>query len=301
MPTESIQFAPSARPAVQAGAQQAAASAAQTAPAAVLGGPSVSVTVSGSSLDKLVAKVKGESEDARLAAAKRRIAVVLTVLTALNIQITENQKNSLAQLEVLQAQLDELAELLAGKESGGTAAKAKVAALEAQIQALKNAVENAIKDGEAHRKQVEELRRTRKADDAELKKAEADLAKAEASIAAAQANLYKAQSDLMTAKAAVETSKKDIADLKAQISGLEAKIADCAAAVGDKALAAIAAGLRADAADVEPPEPRETQADREKEEAKQIANDPLRAIRDALDRMDEDVRRTIEDNKTILV
>ena len=44
-----------------------------------------------------------------------------------------------------------------------------------------------------------------------------------------------------------------------------------------------------------------TNADREKEEAKAIANDPLRAIRAALDRMDADIRKTIEDNRTLLV
>ena len=37
------------------------------------------------------------------------------------------------------------------------------------------------------------------------------------------------------------------------------------------------------------------------EEAKEIASDPLRVIRESLDRMDEAVRRTIEENRTELV
>ena len=301
MPTQSIQFPASQNPVqtmVQADPQ--AASAAQGAPGAVLGGPGVRVSVAGSSLDKLVAKVRGESEDARLASAKRRIAIVLTVLSALNVKVTESQKSNLAQIEALQGQLDELAKLLSGKDGELSADAAKVAALEAQIEALKNAVKNAIKDGEAHRKQVEELKKTRAADDAELKRAETALANAEAALAAAQANLAKARADLDTAKNDVAADKKEIASLKSQIASLEKKVGDCVAAVGDSTLAALAAGLRADAPEVEPAA-RETEADREKEEAKEIANDPLRVIRDALDRMDADIRKTIEDNRTLLV
>ena len=301
MPTQSIQFPASngtIQNAVQADSQ--VASAAQGAPGAVLGGPGVRVSVAGSSLDKLVAKVKGESEDARLATAKRRIAIVLTVLSALNVQVTEAQKSNLAQIEALQGQLDELAKLLAEKEDALPDSEAKAAALEAQIEALKNAVANAIKDGEAHRKQVEEMKKTRAADDAELKRAETALAKAEAATAAAQANLDKARTNLDTAKKDVAADKDEIAQIKSQIADLEKKVADCVAAVGDTTLAALAAGLRADAPEVEPAV-RETEADREKEEAKAIANDPLRVIHEALDRMDADIRKTIEDNRTLLV
>ena len=299
MPTQTIQFSPSTRPAINTDAQQPAI-APQSAPAAVLGGPGVNVSVTGSQLDKLVAKVKGESEDARLDAAKRRIAIILTALQTLNLQMNENQKNSLAQLEVLQGQLDALSELLNGKTSEEAAAKAREAELEARIEALKKAVANAVKEGEEHRKQVEELKRTRAADDAELRRAEDSLAKAEAAIQAATANLTKARSDLDTAKTATETIKTDIAQLKSQISGLEKNISACVAAVGDKALASLAAALRSDTP-TKAPEIHETTADREKEEAKQIANDPLRIIREALDRMDADIRRTIDDNRTILV
>ena len=301
MPTNAIQF-PAAQNPVQTAVQTdpQSARAGSNAPGAVLGGPGVRVSVAGSQLDKLVAKVKGESEDARLATAKRRIAIVLTVLSALNVKITESQKNNLAQIEALQSQIDELAKLLSGKENALASDAARVAALEAQIEGLKKAVENAIKDGEEHRKQVAELKKTRAADDAELKRAEAALAKSEAALAAAQTNLKKAQTSLASAKQAIEADKKGIADVKAQIEGLEKKVADCVAAVGDTTLAALAAGLRTDSPEVDP-SVRETEADREKEEAKAIANDPLRVIRDALDRMDADIRKTIEDNRTLLV
>ena len=302
MPTPSIQFPASQTPvqtSVQTETQQPSASR-QGAPAPVLDGPGVRVSVTGSSLDKLVAKVKGESDNARLDTAKIRIAVILTTLSALNIQMTENQRNNLAQLEVLQAQLDELTDLLNADVSAKADADAKAAALEAQIAALENAVANAIKDGEEHRKQVEELKKTRAADDAELKAAETALARSEAALAAAQAGLDKARASLAATKERSAELQGDIAKLKSQVEGLEKKVAECVAAVGDKTLAALAAGLRVEAPEVEPDE-HETNADREKEEAKEIANDPLRAIRAALDRMDADIRKTIEDNRTLLV
>ena len=302
MPTPSIQFPASQAPvqtAVQAEAQPAAAR--QTAAAPVLGGPGVTVTVSGSSLDKLVEKVKGESEDARLAAAKRRIAIVLTVLAALNVEVTDTQKKNLAQLAALQGTLDELSEILNGKNDKLSAADAATAALAAKTAELEAAVARAVKDGEAHRKQVEELKKTRSADDAELRAAQDALAKAEAAEALARTNLSKARTDLDAAQGKCDAIKKEIGEMKSRIAGLEKQVADCAAAIGDKALAAIAAGLRASAPEVEPPGVRETEADREKEEARQIANDPLRAIRAALDRMDADIRKTIEDNRTLLV
>ena len=301
MPTNAIQF-PAAQNPVQTAVQTdpQSARAGSNAPGAVLGGPGVRVSVAGSQLDKLVAKVKGESEDARLATAKRRIAIVLTVLSALNVKVTESQKSNLAQIEALQSQIDDLAKLLSGKDGSLTADQARVAALEAQIESIKKAVANAVKEGEEHRKQVEELKKTRAADDAELKRAETALANAEAALAAAQTNLAKARADLDVAKNDVAADKKEIAGLKSQIASLEKKVGDCVAAVGDSTLAALAAGLRADAPEVEPAA-RETEADREKEEAKEIANNPLRVIRDALDRMDADIRKTIEDNRTLLV
>jgi chromosome segregation ATPase len=302
MPTPSIQFPASQTPvqtSVQTETQQPSA-ARQGAPAPVLDGPGVRVSVTGSSLDKLVAKVKGESDNARLDTAKIRIAVILTTLSALNIQMTENQRNNLAQLEVLQAQLDELTDLLNADVSAKADADAKAAALEAQIAALENAVANAIKDGEAHRKQVEELKKTRAADDAELKAAETALARSEAALAAAQAGLDKARASLAATKERSAELQGDIAKLKSQIAAVDAKISECAAAIGDKALASIAASLRTTAADAAP-ETHETNADREKEEAKAVENDPLRVIRESLDRMDEAVRRTIEENRTELV
>ncbi len=303
MPIEgNVQFAASAAAARAAVHQEQPQTAPTTGAAPVLGGPGVRVSVSGSQLDKLVEKVKGESDDARLAAAKRRIAIVLTVLSALNIQISDNQKSALAQLEGLGALLDELNEKLKSGDSSLLASEAALAALQAKTEELAAAVERAVKEGEAHRAQVEELKRTRSADDAELRAAETALAKSEAAATAAKASLDKNRADIDAAKTNVEAAKANIANLKSQIASTEKKIADCTSAVGDKALAAIAAGLRTESAShTNVVGDRETESDREKAEAKQKANDPVRAIRAALDRMDADILRTIEENRMILV
>ena len=302
MPTESIQFPASRAPvqtSVPAEPQQSSA-ARQGAPAPVLGGPAVRVSVTGSQLDKLVAKVKGESDDARADSAKVRIAVILTTLAALNVQITEKQRNGFAQLEVLEAERDQLWRELDGLLADQAAADARSAALEAQTAALENAVENAIRDAEDHRKQVEELKKTRAEDDAELKAAEEALASSEAALAAAQAGLEKSRADLAAAKERSAALQGNIAELKSQIAGVEQGISECAAAIGDKALATVAASLRTTAGDAAPGT-HESDADRERDEAKEIANDPLRAIRESLDRMDEAVRRTIAENRTEIV
>ncbi len=303
MPIEgNVQFAASAAAARAAVQQEQPQTAPTTGAAPVLGGPGVSVSVSGSQLDKLVEKVKGESDDARLAAAKRRIAIVLTVLSALNIQISDNQKSALAQLEGLGALLDELNEKLKSGDSSLLTSEAALAALQAKTEELAAAVERAVKEGEAHRAQVEELKRTRSADDAELRAAETALAKSEAAATAAKASLDKNRADIDAAKTTVEAAKANIANLKSQIASTEKKIADCTSAVGDKALAAIAAGLRTESAShTNVVGDRETESDREKAEEKQKANDPVRAIRAALDRMDADILRTIEENRMILV
>lgn len=303
MPIEgNVQFAASAAAARAAVQQEQPQTAPTTGAAPVLGGPGVSVSVSGSQLDKLVEKVKGESDDARLATAKRRIAIVLTVLSALNIQISDNQKSALAQLEGLGALLDELNEKLKSGDSSLLASEAALAALQAKTEELAAAVERAVKEGEAHRAQVEELKRTRSADDAELRAAETALAKSEAAATAAKASLDKNRADIDAAKTTVEAAKANIANLKSQIASTEKKIADCTSAVGDKALAAIAAGLRTESAShTNVVGDRETESDREKAEEKQKANDPVRAIRAALDRMDADILRTIEENRMILV
>ena len=301
MPIEnSIQFGAAAaavRPSVQSETQTTAT---PTAAAPVLGGPGVSVTVTGSQLDKLVAKVKGETEDARLDTAKRRIAIVLTALATANIRVSEDQKNALVQIELLQGQIDEFSNQLADKNGELAAVTARSAALEAQIEALENAVDNAIKEGEQHRKLVAELKKTRSEDDAELRAAEEALAKSDAAITAAQENLAKARTDLESAKTKSEGIQRDIATLKSQIASATDGIAECAAVLGDKTLQALATALRTTAADTDPIL-HQTDAEREKEEEKQIANDPLRAIREALDRMDDDVRKTIEDNRTTIV
>ena len=59
---------------------------------------------------------------------------------------------------------------------------------------------------------------------------------------------------------------------------------------------AIAAALGKVAESTELPEARTSEAEREKEEEKKIAFDPLNAIRDALDKIDAAILQTIDEN-----
>ncbi len=305
MPVENtIQFgqSASAQAAREAAAKTAAGSEAPAAApvAPVLPQPSVRVSVSGSELDKLVAKVKGESDDVRLEVARRRIGTMLSLLSSLHLEQSTLQSANFARLGELREELDGLDETLRDAQSDLVEADARATELELATAALEKAVENAVKDGAEHRKLVEELKRTRKEDDEELLAAEEALAAAEAAEAAARENLGRAQENLDAAKERCDSIRGDIADAEARIASARNDVSECVAALGDKTIAALASAIRANPPDAAP-DVRETTADREKEEAKEAANDPLRAVREALDRMDEDIRRAVDENRTVLV
>ena len=57
--------------------------------------------------------------------------------------------------------------------------------------------------------------------------------------------------------------------------------------------------MRSAANEADAPEPRETNAQREKAEKKAEANDPAAAIREALDKIDAQIMKTIEENLEI--
>ena len=294
---------------IDAGTDQASGTAAKGGAQAILGGASVQVTdASATDLEKLVARIKNENEQRKADMAQRRIAILLTVLNAMSNRVTEQQRNGLVQLDKLTTELSTLEENLEkleeereayGKEADvlaekieqlektirqaaatveelnaqiedlkrqqASASPADAAVMDAKIKALEAAVERAVQDGEDHRKQVEKLK---------AQKAETELKERRAADSAA------------ATRNRIEAVAEDIAHYE--------KI------VGTATLAEVAAAVRAAAGDVRAdPEHAETAAEAEKAELKALANDPLAAIREALDRLDADILRTIEENQVI--
>ena len=78
-----------------------------------------------------------------------------------------------------------------------------------------------------------------------------------------------------------------------------AKITEDIKILGPGKLNEIAVALEKVAEGAEAPDERTSEAERKKEEEKEIAFDPLNAIRAALDKIDEAILRTIEENTTI--
>ncbi len=296
---------------VDAGTGQAVAAGQPAASQGILGGNSVEVSnAPATDLEKLVANLKNEEQQQRANMAQRRIAILLTVLSAMSNRITEQQRNALVQIGTLNGQIDDLeksiedneklkeaaekdaesvsgqidveeravkdaedllanlkAELEALQAKLDTATGSDAALLEAKIDTVEKAIERAVKDGEAHRKQVEKLKQQKSEDDA-------------------KARQY----------------GNDIDALRQQTDACQALINECEKAIGALTLSEVAAAVRAAAGEVNTaPEKADSTAEQQKAEAKAIANDPLAAIREALDRMDADIMRTIEENQVLKV
>lgn len=131
-------------------AENAATQGAKLGP--ILSGESLKVTSGAmSDLEKLVARLKNESEDAKMTVSQRRISILQSVLDSMNDRITEAQRNSILDIETLNSE-----KVAAQKElSGLTANKA---ASEGVIASLEKQIEQAVKDGEDHRELVAKLK-----------------------------------------------------------------------------------------------------------------------------------------------
>ena len=231
----------------------------------ILAGASLKVTSAVmSDLEKLVAQLKNESSETRMSVAQRRISILQSVLSSMADRITAAQRDNIVKIEELSSDLADEQSNIASYNKDLAAAQAASAALDAQIKALENAVKNEIQNGEDHRKQVEELKRQKAEEDEKI------------------LNL-----------------KNSIASAEAKVAGLKDSIASLTEAVGAAALSEVEASVRSAANEADAPEPRETNAQREKAEKKAEANDPAAAIREALDKIDAQIMKTIEENLEI--
>ena len=293
----------------------------QVAP--LFGGASLTVTTAPSGdLEKLVARIKSESQNTRL-------ALVLSSLTSLNEALSEAQKLNLAKLDALDQQLKELDDLLEANKAELATEEANATIMDAKIATLEKAVERAVQEGKDHNEAVakakerrdraqtvlDALKKASKKDDAAIAAAEANLAASQkaldeavavqkgdaAKIEAANANLATAQSQKAELDAKIQTLKKAIADTENEIASVNSQISTCLAAIGEKALANIAAALQTTANAFDQSEDAPSAAERSKAEKKEEATNPLNIIRDALDRLDQTMEQTVNDNRETMV
>ena len=131
-----------------------------TAP--ILGGQSVKVTDGAmTDLEKLVARLKNESETTRQSVAQRRISILSTVLDSMADKITAAERENILKIEELNGEKGELEKELAALKNDQTVIQALIDSLDKQI-------EQAVKDGADHREQVENLKAQRAEQQAKL-------------------------------------------------------------------------------------------------------------------------------------
>lgn len=231
-----------------------------TAP--ILGGESLKVTSAAmSDLEKLVARLKSESENTRQSVAQRRLSILQTVLDSMADKISEAEKTTLLEIEQLDNEKIEAEAELAGfvKEKGAT--ERSINALDLQIEALEAQIAQSVEDGAKHREQVAKLKEQR---------------------AEAQEKL--------------DRINESIKSLTAKIAGLDVKIAKCTATIASTTLSEVAAALRAAGADMSKTvEKPESQADRDREKELELQNDISRIIRESLDKIDAQILAVLDE------
>ena len=122
-----------------------------------------------------------------------------------------------------------------------------------------------------------------------------------AAIASAKSNLAAAQSQKDASDAKIASIKQNIADAKSKIASVNSQIGACLSAIGEKALTNIASALQSAADNFQPADEAPSAAEVRKAEEKEEANNPINIIRDALDRLDQAMERTVNDNRENMV
>jgi len=135
------------------------------------------------------------------------------------------------------------------------------AVMEALIKSLDDRIKQAVQDGEDHRELVEKLKAQRAEEQAKL-----------------------------------DGVKESIKSVSSKIAGLDGKIAECSKAIAASTLTEVYAALRsATGVDMLEAESIETQAARDKQEAKNVAYDIALHISAALDKLDGQIRAALDE------
>ena len=317
-----IKFNPSTSAAVAAqgttaNEQSSASQEKQVAP--LLGGENVKITSGAmSDLEKLVARLKTESEDARNSVTQLRFSAVMSALDAANVRLTDGQAEAfaaIAEQERIKASLETELSTICSNYGISSKDSASVV-MDMVISSLEQAVERAVQEGKDHNETVAKTKEKLEIEQAKLDRLENAEKKDEAAIAAAKEAVSEAQGAydeatavaagdskaISDAQSALEKAKADagqIAELQAGIEEASAEISKASAAIGSEKLSEIAVALSKTAEGTDASDTRVSNSEREKDAKKEIAFDPLNAIRESLDKIDEAILRTVEENQQL--
>lgn len=272
--------------------------AAQTSP--LLAGASVTVTSGATSdLEKLVARLKSESEDTKASLSKMRLASILDSYASRFGALNAEQAQALTDITTNNTAIAQKEQDLKKVQKELSAAQAQSLVMQTQIESLERAVAQAIEDGKIHRKTVQKLKEqlARDVDNedlrAQVEEAEAALANSEKALATAQADLAAAQAAAGANNSNIQVLKGKVETIEGEISALESKNRALAAKLDPSTLTKVLAILGENVLDATP-ERAESAAERKKAEEKELANNPANLIREAMDKADDALLDTIE-------
>lgn len=272
--------------------------AAQTSP--LLAGASVTVTSGATSdLEKLVARLKSESEDTKASLSKMRLASILDSYASRFGALNAEQAQALTDITTNNTAIAQKEQDLKKVQKELSAAQAQSLVMQTQIESLERAVAQAIEDGKIHRKTVQKLKEqlARDVDNEELRaqveEAEAALANSEKALATAQADLAAAQAAAGANNSNIQVLKGKVETVEGEISALESKNRALAAKLDPSTLTKVLSILGENVLDATP-ERAESAAERKKAEEKELANNPANLIREAMDKADDALLDTIE-------
>ena len=283
------------------------------------GGENVTVTSGAATdLEKLVARLKSEDDDTRLNLAQMRLGAVMSALDIMNVKLSQEQSDAFATISEQQQVKETLEKELSAicAEYGIDADDNASAVMAAKIESLEKAVERAVQEGKDHNEAVAKAKEQLEHDQAELDRLENAEVKDEAAIAAARNAVETSQGNYNAAAALAAGDTKKIADaksalakaqadaekipvLQANIADASAKIAAASAILSNDKMNEIAAALNKAAESLATPTDHSSDAERQKEEKKEIALDPFNAIQAALDKIDDLILNKIEENQLL--
>ena len=234
---------------------------------AVLGGENLKVSSGAmTDLEKLVAQLKNENENIKMSVSQRRISILQTVLDSMAGRITQAQKDAILEIETLSIDRASLEKDLEGYNSDKADAQGRIALLDAEIDALTKQIEQAVEDGADHREQVAKLKERREEEEAKLDQIED----------------------------AIKSASSKVADI-------DGKIAKYTATIGTATLNVVSAALRMAAGEVDTEVERpESDAARKKAEEKAEATDIAKRISKALDKIDDQIRQTLDEAQELV-
>lgn len=286
----------------------------------LLGGAGLTVSMSGSKLDKLVAQMQLEEEDKRLKLARERLAAALDLIDAMNAQREAEHSEAYTKIDQYAREMESVEAQIAAKESA-------ISGQDTAIQQAQREVNNAQKNVDRAQREVASAQRavdsaqsaldglTQRPGESDADfaarqaQAEADLAQAQQALANTQASAGQASAALSAAQDNLSAAQASKAQMESEKSALQTRLSELAGQIdeqwgklNDEEVRALLDAMKLSAADVQSildKEPLESDDERAEKLAQREA--PAKAIFKALENYEKRLQDSIEAKRETMV